>query len=131
MLILESNISLVLLIKVFLTKKYICCVVVNKTWKTFPHEFIFVFILHFIGTIMTKCSSLSIYSGDKADFWVAGPKRSQAYLTMCIPIVTFSFPDTYEHSKNQLSSFIHSWDTANWWVPMTLKATPIFEHTHQ
>ena len=68
----------------------------------------FVFILHFIGTIMTTCSSSSIYSWDKADFRVPGPKRSQPYLTMCIPIVTFSFPDTYEHSKNQLSSFIHS-----------------------
>ena len=28
---------------------------------------------------------------------------------------TFNFPDTYEHAKkrkNQLNSFIHSWDTA-------------------
>ena len=100
------------LLKFFLQKMQ-CCFVVNETWKTFPHEFIFVFILHFIGTIMTTCSSSSIYSWDKADFRVPGPKRSQPYLTMCIPIVTFGFPDTCEHSKNQLSSFIHSWDTAD------------------
>ena len=49
---------------------------------------------------------------------------------MCIPIVTFSFPDTYEHAKNQPNSFIHSWDTADYRVPMTLKATTIFEHAH-
>ena len=57
---------------------------------------------------MTTCSSSSIYSGDKTDFRVPGPERSQPYLTMCISIVTFSFPDTYEHLKNQLNSFIHS-----------------------
>ena len=92
------------LLKCFLQKMY-CCKV-NETRKTFPHEFIFVFILHFIGNIMTTCSSSSIYSGDKADFRVPGPERLQPYLTMCISIVTFSFPDTYEHSKNQLNSFI-------------------------
>ena len=38
-------------------------------------------------------------------------------LTMCISKVTFSFPDTmYEHAKNQLYLFIHSWDTANYRV---------------
>ena len=47
----------------------------------------------------------SIYSWDKTDFRVPGPKRSQPYLTMCIPIVTFSFAETYEHAK---ISSIHS-----------------------
>ena len=47
---------------------------------------------------------------------------------MCIPIVTFSFPDSDEHAKNQLNLFIHSWDTADYSVPMTWKAVPIFEH---
>ena len=108
-----------------------CYFVVNETWKSFPHEFIFMFILHFIGTVMTMCNSSSIYSWDKEDFRAPGPERSQPYLIMCIPIVTFSFPDTYEYSKNQLNSFIHSWDTADYRIPMTLKATPIFEHTHQ
>ena len=78
---------------------------VSETSKTFPREFIFVFIPHFIDAIMTECSSSSIYSWDKADFRVPGPKRSQPYLTMYIPIVIFSFPDTSEHSKNQLSSW--------------------------
>ena len=51
----------------------------------------------------------SIYYWDKADFRVPGLKRSQPYLTMCIPKVTFSFLDTmYEDAKNQLNSFIHS-----------------------
>ena len=49
---------------------------------------------------------------------------------MCIPIVTFSFPDTYEHAKYQLNSFIHSWDRADYRVPMTLNVTPIFDHAH-
>ena len=49
---------------------------------------------------------------------------------MCIPIVTFNFPDTYEHAKNQSNSFIHSWDTADYRVPLNLKATTIFEHAH-
>ena len=119
------------LLKCFLQKKMYCCFVVNETWETFPHEFIFVFILHFIGNIMTECSSSSIYSGDKADFRVPGRERLQPSLTMCISMVTFSFPDTYEHLKNQLNSFIHSWDTADHRIPMTLKATPIFEHIHQ
>ena len=56
--------------------------------------------LYFIS--MTTCGSSSIYSWDKADFRVPGPKRSQPYLTMYIPIVTFGFPDTCKHSKNQL-----------------------------
>ena len=99
--------------------------------KNFPSWVYFCFYPAFHWHIMTTCSSSSIYSWDKADFRVPGPKRSQPYLTMCIPIVTFSFPDTYEHSKNQLNSFIHSWDTADYRIPMTLKATPIFEHTHQ
>ena len=71
--------------------------------KNLPHEFIFVFILDFIGTIMTTYGSSSIYSCNKADFRVSGLKRSQPYLTMYIPIVIFSFLDTSEHSKNQLS----------------------------
>ena len=49
---------------------------------------------------------------------------------MCIPIVTFNFSDTYEYSKNQLNSFSHSWDTADYIVPMTLKTATIFEHAH-
>ena len=80
---------------------------------------------------MTTCSSSSIHSSDKADFRVAGPKSSQPYLTMCIPIVTFGIPDTYERSKTQLNSFIHFWDTAYYRILVTLKATPIFEHTDQ
>ena len=42
-------------------------------------------------------------------FWVEIKQilESQPYLTMCIPKVTFSFPDAlYEHAKNQLNSFI-------------------------
>ena len=77
--------------------------------KNFTSWVYFVFILYFIDTIMTTCGSSSIYFRDKADFRVPGPKRSQLYLTMCILIVTFSFPDTYEHSENQLSLF-HSWN---------------------
>ena len=64
------------------------------------------------------------------DFRISGPKASQPYLTMSIPIVTFSFPDTYEHAENQLNSFIHYWDTADNRVPTTLKATPIFDHAY-
>ena len=38
---------------------------------------------------------------------VRGPKKPQPYLTICIPKVTFSFPDTMcEHAKNQFNSFI-------------------------
>ena len=110
LLFLQSNIRLVLLIKVFLTKK--CNVVLCSQWNiAFPHEFIFAFILHFMGTIMTTSSSSSIYSWDNADFRVQRPE-SRNHFTMCIPIVTFSFPDNYEHSKNQLNSFIRSWDAA-------------------
>ena len=40
--------------------------------------------------------------------WVPELKRSQPYLTMCIPNVTFSFPGTmYEHAKKS-AQFIHS-----------------------
>ena len=50
---------------------------------------------------------------------------------MCIPIVNFSFADTiYEHAKNQLNSFIHSLETADYKVPIAIKATPIFGHAH-
>ena len=80
---------------------------------------------------MTTCSSSSIHFSDRADFRVAGPERSQPCLTMCIPIVTFGIADTYEHSKTQLNSFIHSWDTAYYRTLATLKAIPIFEHTEQ
>ena len=53
-------------------------------------------------------------SWDKADFKVPGPKRSQPYLTMCIPKVTFSFPDTmFEHAKNQLN-FRDIFDLKSW-----------------
>ena len=52
----ESNLSLVLLIKVFLTKK--ACNVVWKPSKheeiTFPKEFIFGFIPYFVGVILSK-----------------------------------------------------------------------------
>ena len=41
-----------------------------------------------------------------------------------------SFPDTYEHAKNQPNSFIRSWDIADYRVPTTLKATTIFDHVH-
>ena len=37
----------------------------------------------------------------------------------------------YEHAKNQVNSFIHSWDTPYYRVPLTLKVTPIFDHAHQ
>ena len=36
----------------------------------------------------------------------------------------------YEHAKNQLNLFIHSRDTADYRVPMTLNVTPIFDHAH-
>ena len=50
---------------------------------------------------------------------------------MCIPIVTFSFPDTiYEHAKNQLNSLIHSGDTADDRVLIILKATSTFDYAH-
>ena len=49
---------------------------------------------------------------------------------MCIPIVTSNFFDTYKYSKNQLNSFNHSSDTADYRVPMTLKTTTIFDHAH-
>ena len=50
---------------------------------------------------------------------------------MCIPIVIFSFPGTmYDHAKNQLNSFIHSTDTADYKASIILKATPIFDHAH-
>ena len=47
-------------------------------------------------------------SCDKADFRVPGPKRSQPYLTMCIPKLTLSFADVmYEDVKlNSIHSFI-------------------------
>ena len=78
---------------------------------------------------MTTCGSSSIYSWDKADFRVPGPKRSQPYLTMCMPIVTFGFPDTCEHSKNQLSSSLRYSRLES---PYDFKGhTYIFEHIHQ
>ena len=49
---------------------------------------------------------------------------------MSIPKVTFNFPDTYEHARNQLNFFIHSCDAADDRVPMTLKVTTIFDHAH-
>ena len=56
----------------------------------------------------------SIYSWYKADFRDPEPKKSQPHLTICIPNVTFRFPDAiYEHAKNQLNSFIRSWDKAD------------------
>ena len=46
-------------------------------------------------------------SSHKADFRVPTPTRSEQYLTMCIPKITFSFPGTmHEHAKNQFNSFI-------------------------
>ena len=57
-------------------------------------------LLYHFQHAKSQLSSL-IYSRDKADFRVPGPKRSQPYLAMCKPKVTFSFPDTiYEHAKN-------------------------------
>ena len=41
---------------------------------------------------------------------------------------SFSFPDTYEHAKKS-AQFIHSFLRYSR-VPMTLKATPIFDHVH-
>ena len=64
------------------------------------------------------------------DFRVPGPKRSQPYLTMCIPIVIFSFSDTYEYAKKS-GEFIHSFlDTEDYRITMTLKAAPIFDHIY-
>ena len=69
-------------------------------------------------------------SPHKADFRVPGPKRSEPYLTMCIPKVTFSFPDSmYEHVKNQL---IHSFilEVQQIIESCDLKDTPIFDLAH-
>ena len=118
------------LLKCFLQKNVMLfCSQQNK--KNFPSWVYFCFYPAFhIGTIMTTCGSSIIYSWDKADFRVAGPKRSQPCLPMYIPIVTFSFPDIYEHSKNQLiHSFIHEIEQII--ESLWLKATPIFEHIHQ
>ena len=81
-----------------------------------------------------KISSVHpIHSWDKADFRVPGPKRSQPYLTMCIPKVTFSFflDIMYKHVKNQLNSFIHSWNTPNHRVPWPKRPHPFLTTTTQ
>ena len=80
----------------------------QRNVKNFPSWVYFCFYPAFyIGTIiMTTCSTSSIYFWDRADFRVPGPKRLQLHLTMCIPIITYSFPETYEYSKNELNSFI-------------------------
>ena len=52
----KSNLILVLIIKMFFTKKT-CNVVLrfsNHEKITFPHEFIFVFIMYFFGVILSK-----------------------------------------------------------------------------
>ena len=86
-----------------------------------------------ITSSMQKISSIHRFiflSWDKSDFGVPGPKKLQPYLTICLPKITFSFPNTmYEHAKNQLNSFIHSWDTADYRV-LLHKRTPIFDHAH-
>ena len=84
-------------------------------------------------TSLSACknfTNLSIYSWHKVGFRVPGPKKSHPYLTMSMPIVTLGFPDTYEDAKNQLNSFIGSWDKADYRVSMTIKATLIFDHAH-
>ena len=71
-----------------------------------------------------------IYSWDIADFRVPEPKRSQPYLTMYIPKVTFTFTDTmYQHVKSHnqnTSDHNHSniflW-TLNFWNQHVKKAT--------
>ena len=67
--------------------------------KEGKHCFSLVCIYGFGGNNALYSASSSIYSLDKADFRVPAPKRQQPYL----PIVTFSFLDAYEHSKNQHS----------------------------
>ena len=61
---------------------------------------------------------------------------------MCIPKITLTlnninFPDTiYEHTKKQLNSFVHSWDTADYRVPwpksthphLTMSTQQLFEY---
>ena len=64
-----------------------------------------------------SAQSINLFlSWDEANFRVPGPKKLQPYLTMCILKVTFSFYTMYEHAKNQLNSFIYSWDTAHYGV---------------
>ena len=93
------------LVKCFLQKN-VMLFCSQRSVNYFPSWVYFCFyILHFIGTIMPICGSSSIYSWDKADLSAPGPKRSQPYLTLCVPIVTFSFLDTYKHYK---ISWIHS-----------------------
>ena len=50
---------------------------------------------------------------------------------MCLPIVTFSFPDTMMSMQKicSIHSFIFS-DTADYRIPMTFKTTPIFDNAH-
>ena len=50
------------LLKCFLQKDCNVVLYSKKHEKVFPHEFIFFFILHFIGTITAACGSSSIYS---------------------------------------------------------------------
>ena len=63
---------------------------------------------YYITSGMQKISPIHRFTlKDKADFRVPGPKQSQPYLTMCIPKVIFSFPDTmYEYAKKS-AQFIH------------------------
>ena len=68
-LLLRLNLSLVLLIKVLIIKKHFVFQCSKNEEITFPHEFIFIFIPYFIGTILSKksCQKLTgknIKNGD-------------------------------------------------------------------
>ena len=56
--ILLLNLNLVLLIKVLIIRKHLLLffslLKMKKKTKTFPHEFVFVFILYFIGTLLSE-----------------------------------------------------------------------------
>ena len=48
----------------------------------------------------------------------------ESHLAMWIPKVAFSFYIMYEHAKNQLSSFIHSW------IQHIMESRDLKTHTH-
>ena len=60
---------------------------------------------YYIISSMEKISSIHWFVLEIADFRVPEPKRSQLYLTMCIPKVTFSWYHVWTCEKS--AQFIH------------------------
>ena len=77
-LLLRLNLSLVLLIKVLIIKKHFVFQSSKNEEITFPHEFIFIFIPYFIGTILSKksCQKLTGKNIKKGD----SPFKPSAHL---------------------------------------------------